>query len=140
MKGRGRELLRFDLDPAGRRSWDVSHDGTRIAVLDPPEGRIYIFHLDGRSPEQITVKNLMLGDALVWSADDSGFYVDPTTAQGTAVTYLDLNGTPRQIWEVRGSRNALANQAPWAIPSPDGRHLAINGSVLSSNLWMLENF
>ncbi|HXY50063.1 MAG TPA: protein kinase [Terriglobales bacterium] len=140
IKGRGRELLRFDVDPTGRHSWDVSHDGTRIAVLNPPEGRIHILHLDGRSPEQITVKNLMLGDALVWSANDGGFYVDPTTAQGTAVTYLDLNGTPRQIWEVRGSRNAQANQAAWAIPSPDGRHLAINGSLLSSNVWMLENF
>jgi serine/threonine protein kinase len=140
IKGRGRELLRLDVDPTGRHSWDVSHDGTRIAVLNPPEGRIHILHLDGRPPEQITVKNLMLGDALVWSANDGGFYVDPTTAQGTAVTYLDLNGTPRQIWEVRGSRNAQANQAAWAIPSPDGRHLAINGSLLSSNVWMLENF
>jgi eukaryotic-like serine/threonine-protein kinase len=140
MKGRGKELLRFDVDPAGSHSWDLSHDGTRIAVLNLPEGRIHILHTDGGSPEQITVKNLMLGDALVWSADDSGFYVDPTTAQGTAVTYLDLNGAPREIWEVRGSRNALANQAPWAIPSPDGHHLAINGSLLSSNLWMLENF
>ena len=140
IKGRGRELLRFDVDPAGRHSWDVSHDGTRIAVLNPPEGGIHILHLDGRSAQQITVKNLMLGDALVWSANDSGFYVDPTTAQGTAVTYLDLNGNARQIWEVRGSRNARANQAPWAIPSPDGRHLAINGSLLSSNLWMVENF
>jgi hypothetical protein len=32
------------------------------------------------------------------------------------------------------------NQALCGIASPDGRHLAINGLVLGSNVWMLENF
>jgi serine/threonine protein kinase/Tol biopolymer transport system component len=140
IKGRGRELLRYDTDPAGRYSWDLSHDGTRIALLNPPEGRLHILRLDGRAPEQIAVKNLNLGDALGWSADDKGLFVDNTTVQGTALTYLDLNGNPHQIWEVRGSRFARANAAPWGVPSPDGHHLAINGYLQNSNVWMLENF
>jgi len=28
----------------------------------------------------------------------------------------------------------------WAIPSPDGRHLALWQSSGSSNVWMIENF
>jgi hypothetical protein len=30
--------------------------------------------------------------------------------------------------------------APWAVPSPDGRHLAIYTWTVSSNMWMMENF
>jgi hypothetical protein len=28
----------------------------------------------------------------------------------------------------------------YAIPSPDGRHLAIKSWTLDSNIWMMENF
>jgi sugar lactone lactonase YvrE len=140
LKGRGSELLRHDIDPAGRYSWALSPDGTRIALLNPPEGRVYILHLDGRVSEQITVDNLKLGDALHWSADGKGLFIDSATLQGTALSYLDMHGKTHQIWEVRGNLFARSNQAPWAIASPDGRHLAINGFILSSNVWMLENF
>jgi hypothetical protein len=30
--------------------------------------------------------------------------------------------------------------APWAVPSPDGRHVAIYSWTLSANMWMMENF
>jgi alkylhydroperoxidase/carboxymuconolactone decarboxylase family protein YurZ len=66
--------------------------------------------------------------------------VDNVTARGTALSYLSMNGKGHTIWEVPGSRNARSNQAPWNIPSSDGRHLAINGFILSSNVWMVENF
>jgi hypothetical protein len=28
----------------------------------------------------------------------------------------------------------------WAVPSPDGRHLAISADTSNSNAWMLEGF
>jgi len=31
-------------------------------------------------------------------------------------------------------------QLGWAIPSPDGRHVAIWKGELSSNVWLLEGF
>jgi len=30
--------------------------------------------------------------------------------------------------------------APWAVPAPDGRHVAIYSWSLSANMWMMENF
>jgi hypothetical protein len=30
--------------------------------------------------------------------------------------------------------------APWAVPSPDGRHPAIYEWSLNANMWMMENF
>lgn len=140
LSGRGRELVRYDTDPSARYSWDLSRDGSRIALLNPPDGVVHILHLNGEPPEQIVVKDLKVGDALGWWKDNSGLLVDNVTARGTALSYLSMNGKAHTIWEVPGSRNARFNQAPWAIPSPDGRHLAINGFILSSNIWMVENF
>lgn len=140
VKGRGRELVRYDTDPSGRYSWDLSRDGSRIALLNPPDGVVHILHLNGEGPEQIVAKDLKLGDALGWWKDNRGLLVDNVTARGTALSYLGMNGKAHPIWEVPGSRNARFNQAPWGIPSPDGRHLAINGFILSTNVWMVENF
>jgi Tol biopolymer transport system component/DNA-binding winged helix-turn-helix (wHTH) protein len=140
LSGRGKELVRYDTDPSGRYSWDLSRDGSRIALLNPPDGVVHILHLNGEPPEQIVVKDLKVGDALGWWKDNSGLLVDNVTARGTALSYLSMNGKAHPIWEVPGNRNARFNQAPWAIPSPDGKHLAMNGFILSSNVWMVENF
>src|SRR5215471_6477424 len=48
VNGRGRELTRFDIDdPKDRYGFDVSPDGTRIAVLKFKTGSIYILSLKG---------------------------------------------------------------------------------------------
>jgi Tol biopolymer transport system component/DNA-binding winged helix-turn-helix (wHTH) protein len=140
LNGRGRELVRYDTDPSGRYSWDLSRDGSRIALLNPPDGVVHILHLNGEPSEQIVVRDLNVGDALGWWKDNSALLIDNVTARGAALSYLSMNGKAHPIWEVPGSRNARFNQAPWGILSPDGKQLAINGFILSSNVWMVENF
>ena len=136
LEGRGRELLRYNAEPGAKYGWGLSPDGTRIAVSNAPEGKVHILHLDGRPQEEILVKNL--GTALDWAADGKGLFISNTTSQGNALTYLDLHGNIHQIWEQTGTHGLV--WTTWGIPSRDGRHLAINGSVQSSNVWLLENF
>jgi hypothetical protein len=38
------------------------------------------------------------------------------------------------LWEQEGGLGISA------LPSPDGRHLAIRGWSVNSNIWMIENF
>jgi serine/threonine protein kinase/Tol biopolymer transport system component len=140
VKGRGKELLRFDTDPSGLYQWGLSPDGTRIAVMNPPEGIVHILHVDGRPQEEIVVKNLNLGDAFDWAADGKGLFIDNSSPQGTALTYLDLHGNTHQVWEQRGIVNPRGELSTWGIASRDGRHLAINGWTQRSNVWLLENF
>ena len=55
---------------------------------------------------------------------------------------VDLQGKAYVLWEQRGDlepNNAVLS-APWGLPSPDGRHLAIYAAHLSGNMWMMENF
>lgn len=140
MKGRGKELLRFNTDPSGVYEWAISPDGTRIGLMNPPEAKVHILHLDGKPAEEIVVKNLNLGDAFDWAADNKGFFIDNSTAEGLALTYLDLHGNTHTVWEQKGNPNGSGGESIWGIPSRDGRHLAINGWAENSNVWMIEGF
>jgi hypothetical protein len=140
LKGRGKELLRFDTDPTGIYQWALSPDGTRIAVMNPPEGKVHMLHLEGRPTEEIVVKNLNLGDALDWASDGKGLFIDNSTPRGMALTYLDLRGNTHPIWEQRGIVDPRGGSSIWGIASRDGRHLAIHGWTQNSNVWMLEGF
>jgi Tol biopolymer transport system component len=140
MKGRGQELLRYDINPNGGYSWGVSPDGTRIAIMYPPENKVHIFHVDGHRQEEIAIKNVQVGTALDWAADNKGFFIDYATSRGTALSYLDLYGNTHTIWEQLGTPENGELTAVWAIPARDGRHVAINASLQNSNVWMLENF
>jgi hypothetical protein len=114
VKGRGSELQRFDTDPSGVYEWALSPDGTRIALMNPPEAKVHVLHLDGKPAEEIVVKNLNLGDAFDWSADSKGIFIDNSTAQGLALTYLDLYGNTHTVWEQKGNPNGRGGQSIWS--------------------------
>lgn len=135
MKGRGPELARFDLDP-GIEYWDydLSPDGTRLAVSGNPHGPIHVLSLSGNVKQVIPVKFTNSGGDFFWTADGKGLYVADQTKRGTEISYLDLHGNKRVLW---------VNPSGWntsARPSPDGRHLAIQSSILTANIWMMEKF
>lgn len=140
MKGRGSELLRVDTSPDAIYSWSISLDGTKIAVMNPKEAKVHVFHLDRKPEEEIVPKGVTLGDALDWSADGKGLFIDYATKRGMALGYLDLRGNTHLVWEETALQGAQGITAPWGIPSRDGKHLAINGTYPSANAWLLENF
>ena len=59
-----------------------------------------------------------------------------------AILFVDLKGNAHLLREddaVR--RNTLPGfYGPWALPSPDGRYLAIVKRTFEQNAWMMENF
>jgi len=134
VKGRGPVLATFDLDP-NRGTWDfdISPDGTRLAICGNPEGPIHILSLRGR-PEQVIPRKFTGVQEFHWAADGKGLYVPDQTKRGIVLSYVDLQGNARMLWETRGGG------AVWARPSPDGRHLAIGSLTLRNNVWLMENF
>jgi serine/threonine protein kinase/Tol biopolymer transport system component len=140
LKGRGQELLRYETDPRKGYAWGLSPDGTLIALMHPAEGKVHILPVDGRAQEEISLGNLTSGDALDWAANNKGLFVDHSTSRGSALAYLDLHGNAHTVWEQTGLLGARGLQAVWGIPSRDGRHVAINGAIRSSNVWMIEGF
>ena len=132
--GRGRELARANVDPANVWSVDPSPDGTRIQVTELPHGPIHIVSLRGQ-PERVIPREFkgVSGD-IFWATDGKGLYVPDETTSGRMLYYVDLNGNTRVLWANPGGWGT------WARPSPDGRHLAIQSSSATSNMWMMENF
>jgi hypothetical protein len=74
-----------------------------------------------------------------WAADGKAMFVSGTTPQGSALLHVDLQGNARVLWERKGGMEPWFALAPWAVPSPDGRHWAIYDWKLSSNMQMMES-
>ena len=52
----------------------------------------------------------------------------------STLLYVDLMGNAHALWQVKNF------QATWAIPSHNGKYLAISAPTVDSNVWMVENF
>jgi serine/threonine protein kinase len=133
-KGPGRELFRVDFDPNNENAgYDVSPDGTRLAFARP-DGPVHIRSLSGKPQQDINVKGWNnLGD-LDWAANGKGLFISYGVTGGATLVYVDLKGNANALWRQHGGG------AIWARPSPDGRHLALKGTSLNANVWMMENF
>ena len=138
VKGRGSELTRFDIDPAGAYKWDLSPDGNRIAVLKRSEDRIHVLSLVGQPERMITVKGWRSLETVDWAVNGKGLFTSDAKENNSVLLYVDLLGNAEVLWEQPGEQEG--NNDIYAIPSPDGRQLAMFGWTRNSNMWMLENF
>ena len=134
LKGRGRELARFDADPTAGYDWDLSPDASFIDIRKNREPRLSMLSLTGQEPRELIVKGWSTLINLDWAADGKGLFTSSPVERGSVLLYVDLQGNAHPLWEQRGSL------ATWAIPSRDGRHLALSGWTTNTNFWMLENF
>jgi serine/threonine protein kinase/Tol biopolymer transport system component len=132
--GRGRELARYNTDPMMDYHWDLSPDGTRIALLKHRGTTVQILLLNGRAPQEITSKEHKTLSSVVWTADGKGLYVSSYTARGADMLHMNLQGNTQFLWEHPGGIEI------YGVPSPDGRYLAMRGWNVEGNMWMMENF
>jgi len=151
LQGRGGELTRFDIDPASAATylWALSPNGKGIALLKYSGQRIIILPLDGQAPQHIEVKGWNNLQSVSWMADGKGFFTSSLTPGSSTLLHVDFQGNAHVLWEQKGSISPAGRpwdqplggpSAPWAVPSPDGHHVAIYSWSLSSNMWVMENF
>ena len=138
LKERGKVLRTIQKDPTSYFSWTaLSPDGTILALSKSGEVEIHIrlLSLVGASDRDITVKGWPNVTGLNWSPDGKGLYVGSVSPQNRTLLFVDLQGNAKVVWQYKAAWGQI-----WGVPSPDGRYLAILGSVTNSNVWMLENF
>jgi len=134
LNGRGSELAKFQTDPKFDYHWDLSPDGTRIAVLKHRDGRVQILSLNGHAPQAITAKEWNILSNVNWAADGKGFFVSSFQQKGPVLLHMDMQGNTQFLWQHLGGVDT------WGVPSPDGRHIAMRAWNVESNLWLMENF
>ncbi|HTA22547.1 MAG TPA: protein kinase [Terriglobales bacterium] len=136
VKGRGRELTRFDLDPADDLDhflWSLSPDGTRVAAAPGRQGPIQVRSLIDGSTQAIRPKALARMRQLFWAADGKNFLMTNTSNAGSEILHVDLEGNASVLRKCDSDRC-------FALASPDGRHVAIYDWKVTANMWMMENF
>lgn len=131
-RGRVRELLRFDASPKESYSWDLSSDGTRIAIHKTRDAQITILSLQGEPRREVVVKGWKSHQGMDWAADGKGLLIGDKAPGGASLLYADLEGNTRVVW----------TQSRWprtsGVPSPDGRHLALLGWTEVSGMGLIE--
>jgi hypothetical protein len=122
----------------------MSPDGDQFAYLvDPPSGQapgqqaapptIRVVDPAGRTQATLPVPGFVGVRSLDWTADGRGFYTTGfTSANESTLLYVELKGGVVRLFGEPGSMPG------WAIPSRDGRHLAIAGTAYDMNAWMID--
>ncbi|HXJ96823.1 MAG TPA: protein kinase [Terriglobia bacterium] len=148
--GKGREFLRIGpaLNPLGEPSWDLSPDGSSLALIEGNTRlggfQIQVRPVRGGPERHVSIRGESIirrwnvwgpysdEPALRWTADGKGWYVTASFRWGSILLKVDLSGKADRLLQGSNWRDA--------VPSPDGRHVAMLGQLLTSNVWMLENF
>jgi serine/threonine protein kinase len=136
VKGTVRQAAKLEETPSGW-NWGLSPDGTLIAAVQigATQHQIRLVPLAGQPTREITVKNWNNFMSLDWAADGKGFFISTNpTGRLDTVLYVDLAGNATPLWQVKNF------QAAWAIPSHNGKYVAIPAPTTECNVWMVENF
>jgi serine/threonine protein kinase len=136
VKGNPREVAKLEESANGWNS-GLSPDGTSIAAvtLSASDNRIRLISLKGQPNREIRVKGWNSFTSLDWAADGKGFFVSSNpNGRLSTLLYVDLMGNAHSLWQVKNF------QATWAIPSHNGKYVAIPAPTVGSNAWMAENF
>lgn len=131
--GRAHELTRVDITGFADVRWDLSPDGTRIAVLDARGTQIRIVLIDGPAAEQITLHGQHGLGYVSFTSDSRGVIVPNVTEKSANLLSVTLQGTIRVLWEQPGAIDISG------LPSPDGRHIAVWIRARNASLWLADN-
>lgn len=132
--GKGRELARTKWLLGVLGNWDISPDGTHVAIPnhDFRSARIRVLALspgrNERTEREVVLKGLTNLRGLTWAANGRGWFVSVDTTVGNRLLYVYLDGNFRPLGDISG----------WAVPSPDGRHVAFLDRIVATNAWMIE--
>ncbi len=134
--GNTTEIKSFESSPTGW-SWSLSPNGQWVAMFKNglENNQIMLLPIGNGSSHEIAVKDWNRFTSVDWAADSKGLFVTSNpTGRSSALLYVDLVGTAHKLWEVT---SAIPN---WAIPSRNGRYIAVPAPTNQSNVWEVGNF
>jgi eukaryotic-like serine/threonine-protein kinase len=130
IRGKRRELARTKWIPEVLGDWDVSPDGTQVAIPNhsTQDARIRVVNLDRGGEREIKLEGLTDLRSLVSAPAVNGWFVSLNGKVGNRLLYVWPDGRSRPLGDISG----------WAVPSPDGQHVAFLNRIISSNAWVIE--
>lgn len=117
--------------------WTLSPNGSELAIIpySPEQNVIQLRSTSDNTNRDLVVKGRIGVITADWSADGNSLFVTTMDSEHkTALLNVKLDGSNHLL--MKDDKNSIE----WAIPSPDGKLLAINKYTGITNAWSLANF
>lgn len=135
-RGQGSQVFELKDEVPQSYNWSLAPDGTTLAVArgkwGNEEPRIRLVSLNGAPERSLSLHGWPGLASIDWTADSKGLWATTSGDKENVLLYVDLQGNARAAWRPKGMI------VGWAIPSRDGKHLALHIHSVSANAWMLE--
>ncbi len=135
--GAKKELFRTSEPEWQYFNWSLSPDGHTLALAKKMraavEAEIRLVRTRAGGERVLKVKDWGRLATIDWAADGKSFWASAVLhGEATTLINIDLQGRAKAV--LQESKPYVG----WAIPSQDGKHLAIWEATGGSNVWMLE--
>jgi eukaryotic-like serine/threonine-protein kinase len=133
VRGKGALLARITWSAEVLWDWDVSPDGSEVAIpIHGSHGRIRVVKLNPAEGQQrereIVAPGLSDIKGLTWAADGSGWFVSLDTTVGNRLIFVSLSGRVSPLGDIQG----------WVVPSRNGKRVAFLDRSRVTNAWLIE--
>ena len=116
-------------------NWSLSPDGQTIALAQWRRPEIQLLYMKSGKSRTLKLQSDRGVSSLDWASDSQSMWASSSNFTGTqALLNIDLRGRVRQVFQDPD------RDIGWAIPSPDGRHIAFWEAGGSSNAWVVKGF
>jgi Tol biopolymer transport system component len=137
--GEEHELTQFSRSSELKFNWTLSSDGSMLALAPWRQGQvpgeIQIFSIESGKQRTLNLKGWTRIGSIDWAADNRSIWTSATDPSGVqALLKVDLHGKATPMLQ------DAQQEMGWAIPSPDGKRVAIWQSSGSANVWSLQGF
>ena len=133
-----RQVLRVDEPEWQYYNWSLSPDGRMLALAKEhraAETEVRLVPTRGGAERILHVKDWQGVTTLDWAADGKTLWASAMLrGEARALINIDMQGHARVVLQ------ETKPYVGWAIPSRDGKELALWESAGGSNAWMLEGF
>ena len=138
-KGKSNLIFRIADPEWALYNWTLSPNGELLALAKKlraqEEAELQIMSLRGGSTRKLALKDWRMIRTIDWAADGKTIWASASPRVGEEMLInVDLQG------HVKPAVKEGSPYIGWAIPSQDGKRLAIWEASGASNVWMLENF
>jgi len=140
VKGRGEEIARLDGYQSPRPEWDLSPDGSRLAIVDEGQGKgeIRMLSLADRKVTVLPIRDWKWHSLqkISWAADGKNLFGLTLSDSSFDLLLIDARGNPRVLYNVPIGTGWIAS----IVPSPDGRSLTFTKRSYVYDVVLVENF
>lgn len=151
IKGKGRQLGKIDvLGFPWMRGWDLSPDGSRVAVVSAHKygALVKVLSLSDGTWQEIQAEPADHTSSatnrektgfcqIAWAADGKSFFVTAKTGDSFNLLHVSNDGKTQPLLVTESFQNQFLSGL---VPSPDGKYLAFSAQIWDGNVWTIDNF